>query len=92
MFNLCAIVLSITAWKIGILHRCLVIDAFPCKLMFEMSIMCLRNALFIGVLQEATYLWEDDDDRLVALFLKKKTVGCTCLWLSVRLCIQYKLI
>lgn len=67
MFDLCAIVLSITAWKIGILHHCLVIVAFPCKVMFEMSNMCLRNALFIGVLQEATYLWEDDDDRLVTL-------------------------
>ena len=30
--------------------------------------MCLTNALLIGMLQEATYLWEDDDDRLVALF------------------------
>lgn len=43
MFDLCAIVLSITAWKIGILHHCLVIVAFPCKVMFEMSNMCLRN-------------------------------------------------
>ena len=67
MLNRCAIVLSIIAWKIGILHHCLVIVAFPCKLIFEISNMCLTNALLIGMLQEATYLWEDDDDRLVAL-------------------------
>ena len=68
ILNRCAIVLSNIAWKIGILHHCLVIVAFPCKLIFEISNMCLTNALLIGMLQEATYLWEDDDDRLVALF------------------------
>jgi len=67
ILNRCAIVLSNIAWKIGILHHCLVIVAFPCKLIFEISNMCLTNALLIGMLQEATYLWEDDDDRLVAL-------------------------
>jgi hypothetical protein len=67
MLNCCAIVLSISAWKIGILHHCLVIVAFPCKLIFEISNMCLTNALLIGMLQEATYLWEDDDDRLASV-------------------------
>lgn len=54
------------AWKIDILHHYLIIFAFPYKLMFEMFDMS-NVSLLIGMLQEATYLWEDDDDRLVVL-------------------------
>jgi hypothetical protein len=41
--------------------------AFLCKFIFEICNTHLMYVSFIDVFQEATYLWEDDDDRSVLL-------------------------